>query len=113
MAVARRANRQVGTAALPGARGTAAETDLSTGVGLERARAEKLGSVASVTGHEGWPGMIRVFAALDPHYIRAQVGEQTGAEGAGEHVGEIQHAIPGQRSGWSGFGGCLHGVILS
>jgi len=56
--------------------------------------------------------MIQVFAALDPHHIGPQVGEQTGAERAGEHVGEIQHANSGQRSGWSGFDGCLHGVIL-
>lgn len=50
MAVARRTIRQVGTTPLPGVRGTAAESDLSTGAGLELARGQKLERVAGVTG---------------------------------------------------------------
>jgi hypothetical protein len=32
-----------------------------------------------------------MLAALDPHYVCAQVGEQAGAKRAGEHVSEIQN----------------------
>lgn len=45
-----RYTRQVDPAALPGARKTAAETELSTGAGLEQARAQKWGAVANLGG---------------------------------------------------------------
>lgn len=46
MAIIRRATRQVGATALPGARLTAAETPLSTGAGLDEARAQKDNTIA-------------------------------------------------------------------
>lgn len=46
--VATYGDRKVQTAALPGVRKTAAETDISTGAGLEFARAEKWGAIAHV-----------------------------------------------------------------
>lgn len=50
MPTVRKYERQAETAALPGARLTAAETDVSTGAGLEHARAQKFGAMAETGG---------------------------------------------------------------
>ena len=45
--------RKVATAALPGVRKEAAETNLSTGVGVEAARANKFNTLGDVAGYGG------------------------------------------------------------
>lgn len=57
--VPRYSGRQVATSAIPGARKTAAETQLSTGAGLEQARSEKWGAIGQVGA-----GLFRVGGVL-------------------------------------------------
>ena len=43
--------------------------------------------------------MVRMLAAFDAHDIRAEIGQEPGAKGTGEHMGKIQDAHAGERRG--------------
>jgi hypothetical protein len=53
--------------------------------------------------------MIRMLTTFHPNHIGAQIGQQAGAERAGEHVGEIQDSDSRQGRGKGYFCGG-HGV---
>ena len=67
-----------------------------------------------LTIHEGrLPGMVRMLAALYPDDVGPKVGEQAGAEGSGQHVGEVEDPDSSQRSRCSIVHIAIQAVILS